>query len=59
VEQAISNLYTRSREFQDAIDRKEKTVQINLALIAARGVERAAVHAYDDHIKNAAANFSA
>ena len=45
---AVSDIYARSREYQDARDRKENPEQISIALSAARTVERAAVQAYDD-----------
>jgi hypothetical protein len=44
-------VYARSREYQRAKNRKENTAQITLVLQAARDIKRAAVHAYDDHIK--------
>jgi len=47
----VSDVYARSREYNDARGRNENIVQITLVLQAARNVERAAVHAYDDHIK--------
>ncbi len=51
VAQAVSNLYARSREYQDARDRKENPEQISIALAAARDVERAAVRDYDEHVQ--------
>ncbi len=51
VAQAVSNLYARTREYQDARDRKENPEQFSIALAAARNAERTAVHAYDEHIK--------
>jgi hypothetical protein len=48
---AVSDVYARSREYNDARERKENVVQITLVLQAARDVERAAVRAYDEHIK--------
>jgi len=49
--QAVSDVYARDREYQGAKDRKENTFEFSLALENTRAVERAAVHAYDDHIK--------
>ncbi len=51
VAQAVLSLNARSREYQDARDRKENPEQISIALTAARDAERAAVHDYDEHIK--------
>ena len=49
--QAVSNVYARDREYQGAKERKENTFEFSLALENARAAERAAVHAYDEHIK--------
>ena len=51
VAQAVLNLNACSREYQDARDRKENPEQISIALTSAREAERAAIHAYDEHIK--------
>jgi len=51
VAQAVLSLNACSREYQDARDREEDPEQISIALTAAREAKRAAVHAYDEHIK--------
>jgi len=38
-------------KYQRAKNRKESTVEITLVLQTARDVERAAVHACDDHVE--------
>jgi hypothetical protein len=52
VAQAVLSLNACSREYQAAREnREENPEQISVALTAAREAERAAVRAYDDHIK--------
>jgi len=45
------DVYARSREYERAKDRKENTFEFSLALENGRAAERAAVDAYDDHIR--------
>ena len=49
--QAVSNMFARDREYQGAKERKENTFEFSLALENARAAERAAVDAYDGHIR--------
>jgi len=49
--QAVADVYARNREYQRAKNRKESTVEITLVLQTARDVERAALHACDDHVE--------
>ncbi len=54
---AVSDVYSRSREYKAAKDRNENTLEITLVLQTSRDVERSAVHAYDDHIKKHGCKF--
>jgi hypothetical protein len=51
VTQAVADMCARSREYQAARDWKENPEQISINMAAAHSVERAAVYAYDEHIK--------
>jgi len=44
-------VFARDREYQGAKERKENTFEFSLALENARAAERAAVDAYDGHIR--------
>lgn len=52
VARAVKDMCARSREYRDAVDRKEIPKQIGANLTTAHDLERDAVYAYDDHIKN-------
>jgi hypothetical protein len=54
---AVADACARSREYQAARDRKENTFEFSLALQNARVVERAAVYAYDHHLKKHGCKF--
>ena len=51
VTRAVSDVYVRSCEYHNAVNRKESIVEFTMALQTARDVEHAVVRAYDDHIK--------
>jgi hypothetical protein len=52
VAESISNVYTQTRAYKSAKDRKAETTQIAMGLQAARTAERAAERAYNDHVES-------
>jgi len=48
---AVTSVYARRREYLGAKDRKEEPFKLSAALQSARDAERAAEHAYSEHVE--------